>query len=309
MQRNILILGGSGFVSGALAKALIIAGEKVWVLTRGIHDLPHGVISLIADRNCDKEFLKIILQAQTRWDVIYDCIGYNPIQVQGNLSFLSDLAKHYVFISTDFVYDHILRKVPQNEDAEDYSKTGYGLLKRQCELVIMAQCANILPWTIFRPCHVYGPGSLLGCYPSHVRDPGLINTLQCNLPLSLVAGGHYLQQPIFINDFIQILLSVLWNPRVRNEIFCVAGPDIIESLYYYEAISSVLGCQVKIINIPKKVYLLKKPEDFPFFCNRVYDLKKLIKHQLPFPKTSFKTGLKLHIENLQKGMTQKLESY
>ena len=35
--------------------------------------------------------------------------------------------------------------------------------------------AMAMQWTILRPCHIYGPGSQLGCLPLHGRDPKLID--------------------------------------------------------------------------------------------------------------------------------------
>ena len=40
---SILLVGGSGFVSGALARLAVSQGYRVWTVTRGQHALPAGV--------------------------------------------------------------------------------------------------------------------------------------------------------------------------------------------------------------------------------------------------------------------------
>ena len=78
-------------------------------------------------------------------------------------------------------------------------------------------------WTILRPCHIYGPGSQLGCLPEHGRDPQLINRLRMGEVLRLVGGGHFLQQPILARDLSETIISVVGNPAA-NQKNSVAGP-------------------------------------------------------------------------------------
>ena len=48
--RTLLIVGGSGFLSGTLARTAVARGHRVWTITRGRQALPAGVIGLQADR-------------------------------------------------------------------------------------------------------------------------------------------------------------------------------------------------------------------------------------------------------------------
>ena len=47
---KILILGGSGFVSGTLARLALARGHQVWAVTRGQRALPQGVTGLAVGR-------------------------------------------------------------------------------------------------------------------------------------------------------------------------------------------------------------------------------------------------------------------
>src|SRR5690606_32991956 len=119
--------------------------------------------------------------------------------------------QHFVFISTDFVYSPHDRPVPQSEDPASYLLDGYGGKKRLAELVLTGAGTGALPWTIFRPSHIYGPGSLLGCLPAHSRDPALLRHLREGNPLRLVDGGRFLQHPVYAPDLARTILSVPGN--------------------------------------------------------------------------------------------------
>ena len=114
-QSKVLVVGGSGFLSGTLARRAILRGNQVWTLTRGFRSLPENSINLIADRQDKGAFEHVIHTAQTKWDIVIDCIAYTPEDIQQNVTVLEGLAEHLVFVSTDFVYDPKHRQFPQRE--------------------------------------------------------------------------------------------------------------------------------------------------------------------------------------------------
>ena len=100
---TILIVGGSGFLSGTLARTAVARGHKVWTVTRGQRPLPDGVTSLIADRHDSGRFEQLVAGAGTHWDLVVDCIGFLPADVQQGIAVFRDRARHLMFVSTDFV--------------------------------------------------------------------------------------------------------------------------------------------------------------------------------------------------------------
>ena len=226
---NILIIGGSGFVSGTLAERALAAGHAVWTVTRGQRPVPDGVISLVADRSERDVFAETVGGVDVFWDLVVDCIGFEMADAEQDIAVLRERARHLVFVSTDFVYEPAARRFPQGEEGV-FQLGGYGGNKRRCELAFINSDCGDMAWTVMRPCHIYGPGSLLGCLPLHGRDPELIAKLQAGETLDLVGGGHFLQQPILARDLADLILSAAGNERSYNQIFCAAGPDIVESV-------------------------------------------------------------------------------
>lgn len=295
---QILLIGGSGFVSGTLARTALAAGHQVWTVTRGQRGLVDGVTPVIADRRDSQALRQALAETNMQWDLAVDCIGYEPADAQQDVDLLRTRVRHLVFISTDFVYDPARRTFPQNEENDYYLADGYGGKKRECELVLLNSNTGAMQWTVVRPCHIYGPGSLLGCLPLHGRDANLLAKLQRGEPLQLIGGGHFLQQPILAADLAQTILSCAGNPHCHQQIYLTAGPDIIESRRYYEIIADVLGVKAQIEEVPITPFLRDNPDRHSFACHRIYDMSKLRAHGLHVPATPITTGLRQHVKSL-----------
>ena len=306
---KILIIGGTGHVSGAVARAALARGHEVWAITRGKRPAVEGVNSLIADRHDHNAMEEIVAGQDVVWDLVVDCICYDRPDLQQDLELFRRCANQFVFISTDFVFDPIHRRFPQPEEADSWAGAGgatdYGWKKRLCEEELINGDTGQMAWTIVRPCHIYGPTSELGCLPLHGRDPGLIDSLRSGKALQLVGGGHFLQQPILADDLAETIVSVAGNSDACRKIFNVAGPDVIESWQYYQVVADVLDVKLTVEEIPVRPYLDEHPEKAPFLCHRIYDLCRIKASGLSVPATSITEGLRRHVEGLlaSRGMT------
>ena len=294
---DILIIGGSGFVSGTLARRARAAGHKVWAVTRGRRALPDGVTPIVADRADDAAFAAALRGAGKRWDLAVDSIGYNAHDAAQDLRDVAPLSGHVTFISTDFVYDPRARVVSQGEDASSYNTEGYGGLKRQGELVFEGSASRA--WTILRPCHIYGPGSLLGCLPAHSRDPRLLETIAARQPLRLVGGGRFLQQPLFAPDLADTILDLAGRSGAAGRIMNVRGPDTVESRRYYEIIGQALGVEVGFEEIPLESFARENPDKASFLSHRVYSIERLAATGARLPATPLAQGLAEHVAALR----------
>lgn len=295
---NILIIGGSGFLSGTLAHRAVTAGHRVWTVTRGRRPQPDGVSALVADRHDPAGFAAAITDAQVRWDLAVDCIAFNADDIRQDVAALAGRAGHLVFISTDFVYDPARRRFPQTEEAKGYLSESYGGLKRQGEVALAEADTGGMTWTILRPCHIYGPGSQLGCLPMHGRDPELIARLRRGEALRLVGGGHFLQQPVLAGDLARVILEAAGNPKTFGQTFNVAGPDIVESREYYQIIAATLGVPLTVEEIAVEEYRAAHPEAASFLCHRIYDLGRLAAVGITPPQTPLADGLRAHVASL-----------
>lgn len=293
---QLLILGGSGQLSGRVAELAIAQGHQVWTVTRGSRPLPVGVHAIRCDRNDDAALRAALTAASTRWDAAIDCICMNAAHARQDLSVLPAFTNRLAVVSTDSVYHPDHKRVPQNEDAPQYMQDGgYGAKKRQMEEVFLSDEGLRLSWTIFRPGHIFGPGFLPGCFPEHSRQADLLSHIRAGKPLHLVGGGRLLIHPIYVDDMALALLDCLDKPLASREIFCIGGPEAIPNAAYYECLGELLGCPVRIECIPEEGYLAAHPQYSGHLCQRSYDLSKLRAAGVRMPCMPLKEGLRRQV--------------
>jgi nucleoside-diphosphate-sugar epimerase len=302
---KILVLGGSGFVSGAMARFGAAHGHRVHTLSRGKKAVlaGEGITALTADRNEAGAFAAAIAGAETTWDLVIDCIGFTAEHARQDLDVFGGgggggvRAKQLLFLSSDFACSPVDRPWRIDESFDRFDPAPYGAAKRAAEEVLLANTTE-MGVTVLRPCHIYGPGSLLGCIPLHGRDPQLIERIRQGETLKLLAGGVYLQQPIFVEDLCAMAYACVGNANVRNELFFVAGPEIVESQTFYKVIGELLGVPVTIGEAAVEPYLAANPEHRAFCCHRVYSREKAERAGLPLPATGLREGLRRHLQSM-----------
>lgn len=92
---RILILGGTAWLGGTVAKTALAAGHEVACLARG-SSVPNGVHLVQADRDNDASVAPV---AGKPWDAVID-VARQPIHVTRAVRDLAAMAGRYVFVST-----------------------------------------------------------------------------------------------------------------------------------------------------------------------------------------------------------------
>lgn len=297
---KLLILGGSGFVSGRASVIAMEKGHEVWTVTRGLRPIPDGAHPITADRTDENALRAALAAVGEHWDAVIDCTCRTENDAAIDLKVLPPFVRRAVIISTDSVYNPAHKTNPQAEEADEYmSDGGYGNHKRRMELEFINSAGSGLSWTIFRPGHIFGPGSQVGCYPEHSRQKDLIEHIRAGKPLRLVGGGKFLIHPIYMDDLVLDMLAATDESRAVNQIFCIGGPDIVTNAEYFRILGSIIGTPVSIEEIPLDGYLEKHPEYSGHLCERAYSLEKLKSARLPLPATHLRDGLKRQVEWLE----------
>ena len=300
-MKKLLVIGGSGHVSGAVVRAALQAEYPVYTLTRGMRPAVGSVTELIADRHDAAAVAQAVKAIEfEKFDAVIDCIGFNAEDMRQDLEVFAPYSNHLIFISTDWVYEPTLRRYPQPVENSPYitdDRNGceaYGWGKLMAENYLREHLPENLNYTIFRPCHIYGMPSELGCFPAHCRDKDLIACLLNNEVIELVEDGRMLQQPIDCDDLAQTIISAIGNKLAYNKVFNMAGPDIVESRQYYQIIADALGVELKTANISYDKQLSENPAQRPFLFHRIYVQDDLKKANLHVPVIPLAEGLKKH---------------
>ena len=294
---KLLVLGGSGFVSRYVCKEALANGHEVWCVTRGLRDaVPAGVRPVLADRNDVNALCAALRALGFRFDAVLDCICFNASQARADFCELAEFSSRFVVISTDSVYHPAFKAVPQNEDGAAYMvDDSYGGLKRQMEKAFLEECPENIQWTLFRPPHMFGAGSELGCFPKHTRQKDLIERLKAGERICLAGGGTYLLQPLYAGDLAKAMVAAAGNPKTYRKIFCIAGKDVVTNRQYFETVAEILGVPVAFTSEEIDVYNAAHDDGYLYFCQRVYDLSVLREAGLPVPQTPLRQGLEEQI--------------
>ena len=287
---KLLILGGSGQLSGRVAALALQQGHEVWTLTRGRRPLPEGVHSLVADRGDHEAVRAAVEAANVRWDACLDCTAQTPADAQLCVAVISRYTERFVVVSTDSVYHPAYKTVPQDESNEHYlADGGYGATKRLMEETYLA---SDLDYTIFRPGHIFGVGFQAGCFPEHSRQGDLLAHMRAEKPLRLVGGGEFLIHPIYVDDLALAILSCIDKPGAYRQVFCIGGAEAVTNAEYFRTLGRILGVEAAIETIPLEGYLEAHPQYSGHLCHRCYDMTKLRNAGVRVPCTSLEDGLR-----------------
>ncbi|MGF0117309.1 NAD-dependent epimerase/dehydratase family protein [Promicromonospora sp. Marseille-Q5078] len=181
---KLLVLGGSVFLSRAVAADAVARGHEVVTVSRGRSgEVPDGVRHVVADRG--EPFPAVL--ADEGFDAVVD-VSRTPSHVRRAVAALP--AAHWVFVSTVNVYaddsdpagpgEGRLRD-PEPEDVDpSASAEAYGAMKVACEEIVRAGAVSA---AVVRPGLIVGPGDPSGRFaywPARMRrvlDDGAADVL------------------------------------------------------------------------------------------------------------------------------------
>lgn len=167
---DVLVLGGTRFLSACVATEALRRGHRVTCLARGEGGtVPEGARFIAADRTRPDAYNEVLQP----WDEVVD-VSRQPGQVRSALTALAPAARHWTFVSTGGVYadsdvpgaDETSRLLPA-ETGDVMAPDGYGEAKVACELACEEAVGDRL--NRVRAGLIGGPGDLsdrLGWWPA-----------------------------------------------------------------------------------------------------------------------------------------------
>lgn len=306
--KNVLILGGDGFLGFHTTRALIALGAKVSILTRrkeSLHD-PESIQIFHGDLK-NRNLLQLAFQNQ---DIIFDLAGSTG-GVESNRDahhhLVSDCAPHLqafqiaaeqanppliVFCSTRTVYGHT-KELPVSETHPTSPLSIYAVHKLTLEnhLQVMHQTHG-LKYVIFRLSNPYGP------YPwQKGKSYGVINQFIAKAhqgqEISIYGDGSQLRDYIYIDDAVETFIRSAIQDRCHQETFNLGGPDALSMKDATEVIARVCP--------DAKIQFTDWPQDYKSIETGDYytDLDKLRKLVGNTVSTSFTEGVLTTIDYYQ----------
>lgn len=150
---DVLILGGTGWLSSAIAREWADAGAHVTCLARGSRTVPDGTVLVRGDR-AESRVYELLDQD---WDEVVD-ISSRAEHVREAVATLGDRAAHWTYISSVSVYADADvhgadESAPRDAPAEDGDEYDYAAQKVAAEDAVL---------TLADRAHIIRPGLIVG---------------------------------------------------------------------------------------------------------------------------------------------------
>ncbi|MBN2413087.1 NAD-dependent epimerase/dehydratase family protein [candidate division KSB1 bacterium] len=308
---NILVIGGTGFISGSTVKILLEKEHHVTVFTRGKSKnmLPeHPNLRMVyGDRNRISDLAGAV--GYRIYDAVYDFVAYLPRESELAIRVLRGKTKRFIHCSTVSVY--MVSNEIQCPITEDQANAplmpfqprnpfgmDYGILKRQCEDVLWrAHDEKQFPVSMLRPPFVSGPGD------PGARDYFWIERIRDGHPILVPGNGDFVFQQVYVQDVAKAFVSLLEYEASIGQAYNVAAEEIFSLNDYLKLLGRLLERNVELVHVPQDVFdglpISTNPfgDVFPFNTRRkaVFSLLK-IKKDLHYISTPFKEWLPLTID-------------
>ena len=247
------VTGASGFVGSHLAEALAARGDAVLALARRPEQ--HAALRALGATPVAGalENERSLLAALDGVDVVYHAAGLVAAKNEAEFFAVNDGGtrrlldavrraapglSRFVYVSSQAALGPSPRGVALDEDAECRPVTGYGRSKLAGELTVRGAH---LPWTVVRPCIVYGP-----------RDREFLRLFKIvrRGVAPIIGTGRQQLSLVYVDDLVRLLLLAGTQTEALGQIFHAAHPEIVVSRDIVRAAGRAIGRSPLIVPVP-----------------------------------------------------------
>jgi len=257
---RILLLGGSGLLSGAAVRAFARAGHDVTVLTRGKRAVSAGVRHLAGDRR-DAASMRAALEG-ARFDFTVDFLAFGGGDVDRLLSVPGFAPGRLVAISSGQVY--LVTAAPEppfREEASegplmsepasgtrDHDEWKYGMGKSAAEAALARASATGLQALALRIPVVQGEEDRSGSR----RLWAWLERMLDGEPVLLPEAGRQVVRFVYVEDVAEALLALATAPTWPAErVLNLAQPDEMPLRPFLERVAMLAGATPRFVAVDR----------------------------------------------------------
>lgn len=262
--RSALVTGATGFSGAVLARRLVAAGVSVRAIARptssldALRDLPiEWVRGEVFDQSTVARAMEgvhfVFHLAAAYRTAASDDDYYRKVHVESTERLVLAAQRQpgfqrFVHVSTIGVHGHIERP-PADERAPFNPGDVYQRTKAEAETWLQGHAPGLaVPFTIVRPCAIYGPGDTRLLKLFRFASYGLFPVL---------GRRDTLYQLVHVEDLAEILCLAAVHPDAASEAFIAGDPEPATQTRLIEIIGGALGRRVRVLRLPAgPVFLL-----------------------------------------------------
>ena len=251
--RNVLVVGGSGFLGRHLVASLAAAGIRVTVPTRRRERAKHLILLPTVDVvECDVLKPGVLEKLTLGNDAVYNLVGIlhgrrGRRDERGPNDYGPDFARMHVELPQAIIAAcrsngvHRLLHVSA-VGASPTAPSEYLRSKGIAEKALLA--ADDLDVTIFRPSVVFGP------------EDQFLNRFATFARLTLVFGVPCPEarfQPVYVGDVARAMHFALEEPEAAGKVYELCGPDVVTMKELVEFVCAVTGRRRLVIGLSDRL--------------------------------------------------------
>lgn len=259
---DILLIGGTGVISSAVAEQASKLGHRVTLLNRGAsasRPVPGGVEVLHADIR-DARAASKVLQGR-EFDAVADFISFVPEQLAAGMDLFRGRTGQYVFISSASAYQKpparlpILESTPLRNPFWQYSRD-----KIACEdLLVSAYRNEGFPGTVVRPSHTYDRTMvpLIGGWTD-------LHRMRAGLPVLVHGDGTSLWTLTHSRDFAAAFTGLLGRAEAVGDSYTITSDEFLPWNEVYRLLAAAAGVpDPQLVHVASETIAAHDPDRGP----------------------------------------------
>ena len=234
-MKNVLVTGGTTFVSRFVAEYFVKKGDAVFVINRGSKAQSAGVRHIRADRHALGDSLRGM-----HFDLVVDVTAYTAEDVNLLLDAL-DSYGDYVLISSSAVYPETAPQPFPESTALGLNRFWgkYGTDKIEAEEALHGRDPR---GYILRPPYLYGPMNNV------YREAFVFECAEKNRPFYLPGDGGMQLQFFHVEDLCRFVDALL-EQKPEERIYNVGNPETVSVREWVELCYRATGKQPEFVNV------------------------------------------------------------
>lgn len=238
-MKNVLITGGTVFVSRYAAEYYVKKGWHVFVLNRNSKPQPEGVTLIEADRHDLGSKLQ-----NYHFDAILDITAYNAEDVDMLLNAV-DNCEDYILISSSAVYPEYCQQPFRESEKLGANKFWgrYGTDKIEAEQALLRRKQDAY---ILRPPYLYGPMNNV------YREAFVFECALNNRKFYLPQDGQMRLQFFYINDLCRFM-DIILEQKPECHIFNVGNRETVSIREWAALCYEISGKKAEFVSVNQEI--------------------------------------------------------